>query len=180
MAKTDFKSVDEYLATQPVATRGILQRVRAIIRKALPGAQEVISYQIPAYKVDGCAVIYFAGWTEHFSLYPVNSRVVDAFPRELSRYKMSKGTARFPLAEGVPEKLIERIAKFRAEDCALQLKEKAGGKMAGTKKVVRLVKKGPAKRAGAGKNVAAKKGFGKKLPGKKVAAKKGLGKKKKR
>ena len=66
MAKTDFKSVDDYLATMPEATRKVLDKVRATIRTALPDAEEVISYQIPAYKQNGVAVIYFAGWKEHF------------------------------------------------------------------------------------------------------------------
>ena len=75
MAKTDFKTVDEYLATMPDASRKVLNEVRAIIRRALPDAEEVISYQIPAYKRDGVAVIYFAGWKQHFSLYPVGEVV---------------------------------------------------------------------------------------------------------
>jgi uncharacterized protein YdhG (YjbR/CyaY superfamily) len=62
MAKTDFKSVDEYIAAQPEVVQDTLQGIRGIIRKALPEAEEVISYQIPAYKVPGGAAIYFAGW----------------------------------------------------------------------------------------------------------------------
>jgi uncharacterized protein YdhG (YjbR/CyaY superfamily) len=65
MAKTDFKSVSEYITSQPQETRGALKRVRTAIRKALPRAEETISYQIPAYKLDGRAVIYFAGWKWH-------------------------------------------------------------------------------------------------------------------
>jgi len=53
MAKTDFKSVDEYIASQPEAVQGVLKRVRNAIRKALPRAEEAISYQIPAYNLDG-------------------------------------------------------------------------------------------------------------------------------
>ena len=116
MAKTDFHSVDEYIATQPEGVRPILQRVRGAIRKALPEAEEGISYQIPAYKLDGGAVLYFAGWKEHFSLYPVTGTLVDAFADELAGYQLSKGTVRFPLARPVPVRLIERIARFRAEE----------------------------------------------------------------
>jgi hypothetical protein len=64
------KSVDEYISSRPEAVQGILHRVRSIIRKAMPGAEEVISYQIPAYKIQGCVVLYFAGWKHHYSLYP--------------------------------------------------------------------------------------------------------------
>ncbi len=98
MAKTDFKSVDEYIAAQPARARRRLQRVRGAIRKALPDADEVISYQIPAYKVAGAAAIYFAGWKEHYSLYPATGRLVEAFEDELAGYEISKGTIRFPLS----------------------------------------------------------------------------------
>ncbi len=124
MAKTDFKSVDEYIATHPEDVQAILRRVRATVRKALRGAQEVISYQIPAYKLDGAAVIYFAGWKEHYSLYPAGPRLVAAFKKDLEAYEVSKGTIRFPLSERVPVKLIERIAKFRAKEAGERSKAK--------------------------------------------------------
>ena len=118
MAKTDFKSVDEYIASQPEAVRGILRRVRNTIRKAVPGAEEVISYKIPTYKLHSGPVLYFAGWKQHYSLYPATERVVAAFKDELAPYEVTKGTIRFPLSESVPAKLIERIAKFRAKEVA--------------------------------------------------------------
>jgi len=125
MAKTNFKSVDEYMATQPERAQAVLERVRSNIRKALPGAEEVISYQIPAYKLHGGCVLYFAGWKQHYSLYPAGDRLVSAFKKELAPYKLSKGTIRFPLSEPVPVKLIERIAKFRAKEVAERQKSKA-------------------------------------------------------
>ena len=90
MAKTDFKSVDEYIARQPVEVQAILQRVRRTIRKALPGAQEAISYQIPTFKLHGTSVVYFAGWKAHYSLYPANSRLVAAFQKELAPYEVRR------------------------------------------------------------------------------------------
>src|ERR1043166_3043494 len=94
MAKTNFKSVDdEYLASQP-AVRRVLQRVRGAIRQALPGAEEAISYQIPAYKLHGRAVLYFAGWKQHYSLCPPTGRVAAAFVDELASYELTKGTIR--------------------------------------------------------------------------------------
>ena len=116
MAKTDFKSVDDYITSQPEPRRDTLEQVRSAIRKALPGAEEVISYKIPAYKLHGGIVLYFAGWTQHYSLYPAGDRLVAAFKKELAPYELSKGTIRFPLSEPVPAKLIERIAKFRAKE----------------------------------------------------------------
>jgi uncharacterized protein YdhG (YjbR/CyaY superfamily) len=125
MAKTDFKSVDEYIASQPEAAQGILRRVRSTIRNAVPGAEEVISYKIPTYKLPSGPVLYFAGWKQHYSLYPAGERLVAAFKDELAPYKVNKGTIRFPLSQPVPVKLIGRIAKFRAKEVAERQKTQA-------------------------------------------------------
>ena len=117
MAKTAFKSVDEYIASQPEWLQLVLERVRGAIRKALPKAVETISYQIPSYKLDGVAVLYFAGWKKHYSLYPANDHLVAAF-KELADYEISKGTIHFPHSEAVPVDMIGRIAKFRAKQVA--------------------------------------------------------------
>lgn len=130
MAKTDFKSVDQYIAAQPEAVRGVLERVRGIIRKAIPKAEEVISYQIPAYKLPGGAALYFAGWKQHFSLYPATDHVVAALKAELAAYKISRGTIRFALTEPVPARLIDRIARLRARE----VHERAAAKPAAKKK----------------------------------------------
>jgi len=124
MAKTDFKSVAEYLATLPEDTRATLERVRAAIRQALPQAEEGISYQIPAFKLEGSAVIYFAGWKEHYSLYPATHEVVSSFARELAGYELRKGTIRFPLSKPVPTRLIAGIAKLRAQETVALLSER--------------------------------------------------------
>jgi uncharacterized protein YdhG (YjbR/CyaY superfamily) len=117
MSESDSKSVDDYIGSQPEAARGLLERVRKIIRRAVPGAEEMISYQMPTYKLNGQPVIYFAAWKKHYSLYPVTDSLVAAFEDDLARYELSgKGTIRFPLSEPVPAKLIERIAKFRAKE----------------------------------------------------------------
>ena len=124
MAKTDSKSVDEYIASQPEAVQSTLKRVRSTIRKAVPRAKEVISYNIPTYKLHDRPVLYFAGWKQHFSLYPATERVVAAFKEQLAPYKVQKGTIRFPLSQPVPVKLIGRIAKFRAREVAEREKAK--------------------------------------------------------
>ena len=116
MAKTNYQSVDDYIDAQPMAVRGVLERVRSTIRKAIPKAEEVISYQIPAYKLEGGRVIFFAGWKQHYSLYPLTRTLVVAFQDELAPYELRKGTIRFPLSEPIPVKLIARIAKFRARE----------------------------------------------------------------
>jgi uncharacterized protein YdhG (YjbR/CyaY superfamily) len=112
----DMQSVDEYIALQPGPSRAVLEQVRSAIRKALPKAEETISYKIPAYKLDGEPVIYFAGWKKHWSLYPASGLLVEALQKELAPYEISKGTIRFPLSGPVPVKLVERIAKFRAKE----------------------------------------------------------------
>ena len=132
MANTDFKSVEEYLASRPEALHTVLQRVRGAILKALPGAEEVISYQIPAYKLDGRLVLYFAGWTEHYSLYPASDPLIAAFKDELSPGEVSKRTLRFPLSAPVPVRLIGRIAKFRAAETAERVRLKNVQKKGGT------------------------------------------------
>lgn len=105
--------------------RGILGQVRSAIRKALPGADEVISYQIPAYRLHSRLVIYFAGWKKHYSLYRTTGGLAAAFKDELAPYEMSKGTIRFPLLRPVPVKWIGQIAKFLARAVAGREKAKA-------------------------------------------------------
>jgi len=130
MAKTNFKSVDEYIATHSDAVQVILRRVRSAIRRALPSAEEVISYQIPAYKLHGVRVIYFAGWNHHYSLYPARATLIAAFKGDLAPYEVAKGTIRFPYTLAVPTKLIGRIAKFLAKEAG----ERAGPKRVAYKK----------------------------------------------
>ena len=114
MALSD-SSVSDYIAKQPKPVQALLKRVRSIIRAAVPGATEVISYQIPTYKLPTGTAVYFAAWKTPYSIYPATDGVAEKFKKELTPYKVTKGTIRFPLSEPVPAKLIERIVKFRAE-----------------------------------------------------------------
>ncbi len=116
MAKTNFTSVDDYIDSQPEAVRPVLERVRGAIRKALPRAEEFISYQIPAYILDGDRVIFFAGWKTHYSIYPAGKALIAEFKSELEPYEIKGNTIRFPIAQPVPVRLIGRIAKFRAQE----------------------------------------------------------------
>ena len=128
MSKSDIKSMAGYIAAQPAAARAALKCVRSAIRKAMPKAEEVISYGIPAYNLNGRVVIFFAGWKRHYSIYPATDGLAEAFKDELASYEISKGTIRFPLSEPVPVKLIERIAKFRAKQAAERGKAKLSAK----------------------------------------------------
>ena len=125
MATNGVNAVDEYIASQPAGAQVALKSVRRALQKALPAAAEVISYKIPAYKVSSGMVLYFAGWKEHYSLYPASQGVVEKFKQELAPYKVSKGTIRFPLSQPVPVGLIQRIAKFRENETIARADAKA-------------------------------------------------------
>jgi uncharacterized protein YdhG (YjbR/CyaY superfamily) len=84
MGKPNFTNVDECISAQPETAQLVLQRVRSTLRKALPGAKEVISYKIPAYRLHGGIVRYFAGWKQHYSLYPAGEHMVAAFKDQLA------------------------------------------------------------------------------------------------
>ena len=123
MSKTGPKSVAEYIAAQPKASQPVLRNVRSVIRKALPDAKEVISYGMPAYRVHGYVALFFAGWRDHYSLYPVNDRLVASLGRQSTSYEVNdKGTIRFPLSEPVPAKLIAAIAQAKANEAAVRRK----------------------------------------------------------
>jgi uncharacterized protein YdhG (YjbR/CyaY superfamily) len=128
MAKTDFQSVDDYIASMPEAVQPALQRVRAILREALPEAEEAIGYQIPMFRLHGTYGLYFAGYTAHYSLYPVTAGVLAALGDELAPYLSGKATIRFPLAEPMPEDLIRRIATCRAKEIGAAPKKPAAKK----------------------------------------------------
>ena len=113
MPKVKFKTVTEYIASKPAPVQTILKRVRRAIRKAIPKAEESIAYQIAAYTLKGTTVIYFAGWKDHYALYPIHESLVAEFKDELVGCKFGKGTLRFPFSSPVPSALIERIVRFR-------------------------------------------------------------------
>ena len=116
MATTNFKTVDEYLATFPDGVLDVLRTVRGTIQEAVPCAEETISYQMPAYRFHGW-LLYFAGFKKHYSLFvPQPDSVIAAFSNELSGYEVSKSTFKFPLDQPVPLELIRNMAKHRAEE----------------------------------------------------------------
>jgi uncharacterized protein YdhG (YjbR/CyaY superfamily) len=118
MARIPAKTIDEYIAAQPAATQIVLERVRGAIGKSVRDAEECISYSIPAFRFNGRILLYFAGWKEHYSIYPASDAMVAAFNGALDEYRVSKGTLRFPLSKPVPVKLVQQIAKFRAQELA--------------------------------------------------------------
>jgi uncharacterized protein YdhG (YjbR/CyaY superfamily) len=111
---TGFATVDEYVATFPAEVRALLEQVRATIRGVLPDADEIITYDIPTFVLDGHPVIYFAGWKHHISLYPVPGGDA-AYGEASATYVSGRGTLRFPLARPIPFDLVARTAELQAE-----------------------------------------------------------------
>ena len=107
-------STDAYIATFPEDTQRVLQEIRTVIRKAAPEAEEVISYGMPAYKLNGM-LVFFAAHDKHIGFYPTPSGI-EKFKKELSVYKGAKGSVQFPLNEPLPVELIARIVKFRVKE----------------------------------------------------------------
>ena len=106
--------VNEYVAAQPKAIQAVLNKLRLIITTAAPKAEEVISYQMPAYKHHGM-LVYFAAWPGHIGFYPTPGGI-EAFKKELAAYEMSKGTIKFPLDKTIPYSLISKIVKYRVKE----------------------------------------------------------------
>ena len=130
MAKTDYKSIDEYIAAHDAAEQKVLQKMRETIRKAVPEADEVISYQVPAFKYNGW-IFYFGAYTNHYSIScPPPFTVFDAFKKELDPYEKSKSTIQFPKSKPFPYDLLTKMSKFRAKENLekAQIKKKAKAK----------------------------------------------------
>ncbi|HVT11093.1 MAG TPA: DUF1801 domain-containing protein [Fimbriimonadaceae bacterium] len=118
MATPAFASVDDYLASMPPDRHPILTAVRQAIRAALPEADECITYNVPTYKVDGKAVIYFGGWKNHYAIYPASDALIEAFGDEMAPFKVAKNTLQAPYTKPVDSELVRRLAEFRALEVA--------------------------------------------------------------
>lgn len=118
------KTIDEYIANFPPETQALLQKVRQTIKKAAPKAEEKISYQIPAFTLNGGYLIYFAGYKNHLSLYPA-PRGHKEFKEVLAPYAGGKGTVQFPLDQPIPFRLITKIVKFRSKEVLAKAEAKA-------------------------------------------------------
>ncbi|MGN6164426.1 MAG: iron chaperone [Flavisolibacter sp.] len=105
---------NQYIATFPKETQQLLQQVRTTVIKAAPKAEEVISYGMPGFKLNGM-LVWFAGYKNHIGFYPKASGI-EAFKKELSVYKHAKGSVQFPLDKPLPLALITKIVKFRVAE----------------------------------------------------------------
>lgn len=115
-----YKTAEEYISSFPEEIRLKLESLRKTILKAAPDAEEVISYNMPAYRLNGI-LVYFAAYKNHIGFYPTSSPIKH-FKNELTDYKTSKGAIQFPLDKPLPSGLVTRIIKFRIKEIKLKLK----------------------------------------------------------
>jgi len=108
------RSVDAYVAAFTGETRTKLEILRAAVKTAASGAEERISYGMPAFFLEG-VLVYFAAFKDHIGFFPTSSGI-RAFRRELADYETSKGTVRFPLDRPLPLRLIAKVVKFRVAE----------------------------------------------------------------
>src|SRR2546425_10216351 len=121
--KKKFETIDEYIKTFPEDVQRILEKMRQTIRRAAPGAEEGVSYQIPVFKLNG-NLVWFAAFKNHIGFYPTTTGI-RAFKKELSVYKGAKGTVQFPLEKQIPYELVKKIVRFRRGE---NLEKKRKGK----------------------------------------------------
>ena len=111
----NYQNVDEYIADFPTEIQPTLEKIREVILKNAVDAQESISYGMPAYKLNGKPLVYFAAYKNHIGFYATPTGHKN-FAEELSKYKQGKGSVQFPINEPMPLDLIERIVKFRVTE----------------------------------------------------------------
>jgi len=109
--KADIRTVDEYLAALSGDKRAALEKLRKAIRAAAPGAEECISYQLPAFRLDGRMLVWFGAASNHCAFYP--GAVVEAHQDDLAGYETSKGTIRFQPDHPLPASLVRKLVKSR-------------------------------------------------------------------
>ncbi|MBI3743779.1 MAG: DUF1801 domain-containing protein [Chloroflexi bacterium] len=113
MQNTSLTTVSAYIAAAPKDVRGKLKQMRAIVKALAPGAEEKISYGMPAYKLRGRVLVYFAAFKNHIGFYPGSGTVLKVYAPDLRRYKTSKGTVQFPLERPLPVALIRKLIRAK-------------------------------------------------------------------
>jgi uncharacterized protein YdhG (YjbR/CyaY superfamily) len=109
-------TIDAYLAALPQDQRAALEKVRKTIKAAAPEVAETISYEIPAFKLHGRSLVWFAAFKNHLSLYPASAKVRKDLGKELKPYFSGKGTIRFTVQRPIPVTLLKKIVKTRIKE----------------------------------------------------------------
>jgi uncharacterized protein YdhG (YjbR/CyaY superfamily) len=123
MAKTDYKTIDQYNKDFPAATVERMQTIRDIIHKVVPDVEETISYQIPCFKYNGY-LIYYSAFAKHISLaHPFSAEFLAHFKDDLKKYKVSKSVIQLPNDEQLPVTLIKKIIEFRKKENVAKAKK---------------------------------------------------------
>jgi uncharacterized protein YdhG (YjbR/CyaY superfamily) len=117
------KNIDGYIKNFPATAKKMLQQIRTTVKKTIPGAEEVISYSIPAFKLHKKILVYFAGWKDHVSIYPV-PKANQTLQKEISLYQTGKGTLQFSLDKPLPVNFISKIIKLRVKENSVRAKAK--------------------------------------------------------
>jgi uncharacterized protein YdhG (YjbR/CyaY superfamily) len=123
MEATKYKTVQEYISAQSAPAKAMLQQMRSTIKEAAPGAEEVISYNMPAFKLDGM-LVWYAAFKNHIGFYPRPSGL-DAFKKEIAVYKRTKGAVQFPMDQPLPLALVTKIVKYRVKENKAEAAAKA-------------------------------------------------------
>ncbi|MFA6271594.1 MAG: DUF1801 domain-containing protein [Patescibacteria group bacterium] len=113
-----FVNIDEYIALHPKNVQIELKKLRQIIIKAAPGAEEAIRYDMPTFRINDASLVHFAAYAKHIGFYPTPSGV-SAFKKELSKFRTSKGAIQFPIEKALPLGLIAKIVRYRVKESLL-------------------------------------------------------------
>lgn len=119
------KNIDEYITGFPEGTRQALEQIRAIVHREAPEAKETISYNMPAFALNGTYLVYFAGYKNHIGFYPAPVAHA-AFKKELAQYKTGKGSVQFPLSKPMPEDLVTRLVRHSMKENKARTNSKKG------------------------------------------------------
>ena len=118
--KVKYTTINQYHQAFPKEIQIILEELRAIIKRTIPNAEEVISYNMPAFKQNGI-LVYYAAYKNHIGFYPTSEPII-VFKDKLTNYKTSKGAIQFPINESLPENLISEIVQYRVNQTSKKIK----------------------------------------------------------
>jgi uncharacterized protein YdhG (YjbR/CyaY superfamily) len=116
MAKTDYKTIEQYHHVYPAELQERMQSIRDVIHRVVPEVEEMISYQIPCFKYKGY-LIYYSAYTKHISLsHPFSQEFLNHFKDDLKKFKVTKSAIQFPNDKALPLDLIQEIVEFRKKE----------------------------------------------------------------